>query len=284
MSPNIKVLYVEDNKRWQTAVNGILSPFGYKLTFASSSKETTDILKLSTFQVAILDKNLNEEETDNAEGLSIAQLIMGLDEGTKIIVYTAYGNLEDSRDAFRKIKVWDFIGKDRPASELADAVKSAVEEALREQSRPSRIPERILTSKGKALSEFVLKLSLGKLSSVNEGNLETFAKRVLVNYRPLLSDSRDARLIAEDDFEYLIIRYWSKLLASPIAVCICLKQHIETLISKVEANIKIKNSLEIKRQLGDHISQDEPLNLGIVVFELENVSIDEFESQLNIVS
>src|SRR4026208_1094629 len=113
MISTIKILYVEDDPEWQQIIQDGISTFGYELDFALTSKDAIAKVKRTTYHIALLDKRLDEQDAENAEGLSVATVIAGLNEGTKIIVYTSYGNIDDARAAFRQIKVWDFVGKDQ---------------------------------------------------------------------------------------------------------------------------------------------------------------------------
>ncbi|MCC6299096.1 MAG: response regulator [Anaerolineales bacterium] len=282
MNPVIKVLCVDDNKRWQKTIEEIVDPMGYVLTFAPNAKEAIELLKRSSFHVAILDKKLDESDPENEDGLHIAHTIAGLGEGTKIIVYTAYGNIEDAREAFRKIKVWDFIGKDRPMREMTNAVKKAAEEAIVEKNRPSRMPEEILTSKGSALNQFLSNLSSANSPTAQKRSLEILAKQLLGNFRPLLSDLSDARLLLDNGSQFLLIRYWSKMHGTPIAVCFGEKNALENWIKSVESNLTLKDSLGFKDRLAGFLFQEAFPGIGGAVFELDNASLEEFESGLRI--
>lgn len=284
MKPKIKVLYVEDDKDWQGIVQEGLASLGYQLDFASSSKEAISKLKRSTYHVALLDKRLDESDPENDQGLAIATLIAGLDEGTKIIVFTAYGNIDDAREAFREIKVWDFLGKDKPISEIRRAVKEASDGAILEFHRPSRTSKEILVTKGNALGQLLSKFPTRPGLSTNEQTFELFAKRLLGEYRPLLPDQSDAKLLTISPFPALHARYWSKMLGIPLAALFGRYSEMKTILQNIEDDETLKSSMNIKVKVDESFDPVGFPDFGGAVFELKDVEFEEFESKLDIQS
>ena len=278
MIPKIKVLYVEDDKDWQEIIQEGISPLGYQLDFASTSKEATDRLKHSTYHVALLDKRLDESDPENDEGLSIATTIAGLGEGTKIIVYTAYGNIDDAREAFRNIKVRDFIGKDKPVSEILKAIEESAEEAVLEFRRPARISELLLVEEEATkqfLSGFPSKPGLGS----NTQDLELFSKRLLAEYRPLLRDRNEAKILGLSNIPTLQVRFWSKMLAFPIAVWIGKFSEMKTILQTIDSDEALRLSLNINNKIDELFDNNSFPLFGGTIFELNNTSLNEFVSK-----
>jgi len=282
MIPTIRVLYVEDDRDWREIIQNGISSLGYQLEFASTSKEAMFKLKRSTYHVALLDKRLDEDDPENEEGLSVATVIAGLDEGTKIIVYTSYGNIEDAREAFRKIKVRDFIGKAKPISEIINAIKESGEEASLEFRRPTRTAAEILTAKGNILDQFLSKFPSKSGLTSNAQNLELFAKRLLGEFRPLLPDQSSPKLLTISRVSILQIRFWSKMLGFPIASWFGAYHDMKTVLEKIDLDGDLQQSLGINNKINELFDVNVFSEYGGAVFELINTELDEFVSPMKI--
>ena len=90
MNEKIKILYVEDEPKWQEKIKNSISPDEFFVEFAFSYEKAIEKLRSSFYHIALLDKKLTEDAT-NADGLKIAKHISQLDEGTHMIVFTSYG-------------------------------------------------------------------------------------------------------------------------------------------------------------------------------------------------
>ena len=281
MNSKIKVLSVEDDKRWQDTIKEITSMLGYDVEFVTTSKDAMFKLKRSFYHVALLDKRLEEENSENSDGLSIATVIAGLNEGTQIIVYTAYGNISDSREAFRKINVMDFIGKDMPLSEIRDALKNAAEAASQKFIKPTGMPVKILATRGNALDEFLSTSASREKSPSRAEVIETFAKRLLTEFRPLLLDRRDAKLLTLKPAQVLQVRFWSRMLGGPIAVWFGKPNEIKTVLQKTDLDEDFRSELNINHKLSELFDSHNFPEFGGAVFELNNVEFEEFESSFD---
>ena len=280
MIPKIKVLYVEDDKQWQEIVREIITMLGYQIDIASTSKEAMFKLKRSTYHIALLDKRLNEDDPENDQGLAIATVIAGLGEGTKIIVYTSHGNIDDAREAFREIKVSDFIGKDKPISEIRNALKESAKEAILEFKRPARMPTEILVAKGDALNQFLSRFPPKSGLASNVQNLGLFAKRLLMKYRPLLADRSDAKLITVFQSPILQIRFWSKMIGSPIAVWFGMFNNMKAVLEKIDSEEKMPLSQGVSNKVEELFDFNVFPDFGGAIFELNGAELEEFESQM----
>ena len=278
MTPKIKVLYIEDDEEWQNIMREIISALGYQLEIASTSKDALLKLKQSTYHIALLDKRLDENDPQNEEGLSIATIIAGLNEGTRIIVYTAYGNIKDAREAFRNIKVRDFIGKDRPISEIRKALMESAEEAVLEFRRPGRTSELIVRDENATkefLAGFPAKSGLGS----NAQDLELFMRRLLGEYRPLLSDRNEAKLLDMRHVPILQLRFWSKMLGFPVAAWIGKFNDMRAVLHKIDSNKSLLSSLSMGNMIDELFDVNSFSQFGGAVFELKNARFEEFISR-----
>jgi ActR/RegA family two-component response regulator len=279
MKANTKVLYVEDDKEWQEIVKDGLSTFRYQIEFASTGKEAISKLKRSTFHVVLLDKRLDENDPEDDQGLAIAAIIAGMAEGTEIIIYTAYGNLDDARESFLKIKAWDFIGKDKPIVEILNAVNRAAENAIIKLKHPTKIPEKVLTAKGEALDQFVLRF-FESAHPFNSENLESFARHLLQEYHPLLSDHNDAQIIKVGEYSILQFRFWSKILALPIALWFGEFDEMRTVLQDIDSNETLRSPFSINKKIDQFFDADYFPEVGGAVLELKGISFEEFDPQL----
>jgi ActR/RegA family two-component response regulator len=284
MKSKTKVLYVEDDKDWQGIVREGIASLECQLDIASTSKEAISRLRRSTYHVALLDKRLDEADPENDQGLTLATVIAGLDEGTKIVVFTAYGNIEDAREAFREIKVWDFIGKDKPISEIRRAIKEAGEGAILEFNRPARMSRDILAVKGNAPDQFLSGFPLKPGLSTNVQTLEYFAKRLLGEYRPLLPDRSDAKLLNLSNVPILQVRYWSKISEIPIAAWIGKYGEMKTALQNIENDESLRSLMKLNGKAGELFDPIGFPDFGGAVFDLKDVEFEEFESKLEIQS
>jgi len=278
MLPKTRILYVDDDPEWQQIIQDGISALGYELDFASSSKEAMEKLKRKTYHVALLDKRLNENDAANEQGLELAHVIAGINEGTNIIVYTSHGEKADMREAFRNVKVWDFLDKGESLSEIIRAIREAGEKAVLEFNRPIRMPLEILSVKGDALDKFLTGIPIG--SPRARQGLETFAKQLLGKYRPLLADQSAAKLLPVNQKPILQLRFWSKMLGTPIAGWFGNYDDLQMSLPGIESSKTAKESFGISHKLDELVKSDSLPTIGGVVFELGHVDLDEFESQV----
>lgn len=280
MTPKIRVLYVEDDPEWQQIIQGGISSLGYTLDFASSSKEAMEKIRRTTFHVALLDKRLAENDPENQDGLAFAEVVAGLNEGTNIIIYTSYGNDEDMRNAFRKVKVWDFVGKHKSVTEIVKSIREAASDAEAHFNRPARrMPLESLAVSETISHQFLKYASASESYLIPSQSLDVFAKYILSEYRPLLTDKNDAKLINVLEFKILQIRFWSKALGIPIAVWLGKNNELKVALEEIETDKHLKKSLGIGRKEAEVLTYEALPALGGVVYELANVEFGEFEAQ-----
>jgi DNA-binding NtrC family response regulator len=106
MSPLKKVLIVDDQARWRTLFKTLLSKVDLPLTLSESDslESAWEILKEETFDLAILDLRLVDEENQNLDGLVLLRSVKDKYPKTKVVLATAYpSKLKEQRkeaDAF----------------------------------------------------------------------------------------------------------------------------------------------------------------------------------------
>ncbi len=131
MKKSIKVLCVDDDREWCEILREIVSSrLDCQIEIATSYVDAVERLNNSTFHIVLLDLRLESTDNRNADGLRIAEFINGLNEGTRIIVFTAYSDINTIEKAFRELNVFDFIGKEKPVSVIVESIKNAAEEVI----------------------------------------------------------------------------------------------------------------------------------------------------------
>jgi len=275
----IKILYAEDDPEWQDLLLEIISPENYQIEFVSSYDEAIKKLSRSTFHVGLLDKKLDMDDPDNEDGLRIAEFISKLNEGTKIVIWTSHGTIENARIAFRNFDVVDFIEKGETI-EIRESIESASNEALLAFEPLSRFQNDILDSvKGEVLDELLeyLPSLIGHTSPYEK--LELFSKDLLHFTRPLLPSKQKPILLSEFQNPIIQIRFWSKMLELPIGVWLGMDYDVKNARSEIEAEKRAGLGLgPIIHDLYHPLSNyGPPTNYGGIVFELVNTDFEEFE-------
>jgi CheY-like chemotaxis protein len=107
-----RVLILDDLERWREQIVEILQNEGFLVDSASGVTEALERLHEALYHVLILDLRI-ESESGNRDGILLLEEMekRGLHEGIKVIVFSAYGNQERMREAFKDYKVADFLPK-----------------------------------------------------------------------------------------------------------------------------------------------------------------------------
>jgi len=126
-NPYTSVLIVEDDRDWQAVFREAFKSQGYHLEVVSSFKESRRILTERTFDVAIIDIRLNEDDPDDNSGLNVLALILGTRQPTSIIITGAYADVKLVKTLFREYEIFDIWMKDRTLNELIEMVQKAIQ-------------------------------------------------------------------------------------------------------------------------------------------------------------
>jgi CheY-like chemotaxis protein len=89
---------------------------GYHADAADSIAEAARLLNARLYHVLVLDVRMKHGDPTNMEGIDLLRELkrQGLTKAIKIIVISAYGNKEQTREAFKDFEVEDFLFKDDP--------------------------------------------------------------------------------------------------------------------------------------------------------------------------
>ena len=110
-----RVLVVENLPEWREELVEILHKAEYQVDSASSLMEALKKLNETLYHVLVLDIRLDEtdQSESNNDGIELLDHLKtsGLSKAIKVIILSAFGNIESARIAFRDYDVADFLGK-----------------------------------------------------------------------------------------------------------------------------------------------------------------------------
>ena len=102
MQESVNILVVDDSANWLEIYQEALSDSGYdRVQTARDLATALDCLNKQLFHVAIIDIRLGQER-DNKQGLEILERIWALDEGTRVIISSAYATVDMLSDFINK--------------------------------------------------------------------------------------------------------------------------------------------------------------------------------------
>ncbi|MCK5118850.1 MAG: response regulator [Candidatus Latescibacteria bacterium] len=241
-----KVLIVEDEATWRKLYRKVLEKEGYRVWDAGSLSAALDLLDRHFFHAAIVDIRLVDNQPGNQDGIEAVKRIAQADEGTRVIVITAFGTIQMTRDAFKQYNVFEFMEKQTHDQAgfrqvVEQAVKEAESKAMERRGRGSGLRDLI---KGFSPQEIQEALASGGLAE-----LEPLFKGLLYSFLPLLPDREEARLIEREAKPVMVeVCYWSRMSGLPILVRFGRRPEIEAEVraydehpeeSRVRLNVRI---------------------------------------------
>jgi DNA-binding NtrC family response regulator len=125
MGHRYSVLVVEDDPAWQMNYEEILEEEGYLVEVAASKEEAARKLKERTFDVAVIDLRLVDDDPKNMDGVEVVKLMHDLKVPTRAIVKSGYLIEEISRE-LKELGVFGVLDKEGSARQLIDLVTRAV--------------------------------------------------------------------------------------------------------------------------------------------------------------
>lgn len=124
MEHKCSILVVEDDLSWQLNYEEILEDEGYLVEVAASKKEADRKLRERTFDVAIVDLRLVDQDPKNMDGIEVVKLIRNLNASTRAIVKSGYLTEDISRQ-LKDLGVFGVLDKEGSARQLMDLVAKA---------------------------------------------------------------------------------------------------------------------------------------------------------------
>jgi len=276
MKPTIRVLIVEDRKDHQKIFKEIVESIGYLPEIATSVEESEALLARMSFHVAMVDLSLDDNDPFNRDGFKVLEQIKAIDEGTRAIVLTAFGDVEDADETFTKYNLFSFIRKDRmDIAKVKEKIITAADQSqeIRFHSTKQLI-DVVEFIKGNAIQQL---LKEGKGTSEE---LELFLRRLLKEMRPLLLDKRDAKLEQLEGKKPTVhARFWSKSLGEPIEAWFGNFDEMQDAIQNMNQYPQIIQKAGYKEKVMEVFDPFSFPNFRGAVYTLFNVTFGEFEAQ-----
>jgi DNA-binding response OmpR family regulator len=107
-----RILIIEDDNKWQAVLRETLEDEGCDVTLISSYQEGRRTLEKRSFDLVILDLNL-DEKSPTLDGERLLRRISRHCAGTPCIIVSGQGDVHVVRNAFKQYHVVDFIAKDQ---------------------------------------------------------------------------------------------------------------------------------------------------------------------------
>ena len=122
MTELIRALVVDDEERVRYFLEETLRRVGHVVVTASSGEEALDLLRDTSFDVAVVDLNLG----GHVDGLRVLEALRWRWPGAAVVILTAHGSLESALAAIRE-GVDAYLLKPSKPAEVRQAVQEALE-------------------------------------------------------------------------------------------------------------------------------------------------------------
>jgi CheY-like chemotaxis protein len=266
-----RVLIVEDQRQWQEVFREIIELATRAETFTVSSlREAIDALDKILFDLALLDYRLAEDDPYNRDGKIVAMRINDLQEGTRVIIVTAYGDVVDAEEAFRDFHAYDFIRKHK-MDFLRDRIRSAIEQSMVAAIRslqPEDFPDSLLRQG--SLSELEGILGMKKKSR----ELKSCLARLFDGLYPILPSIAGAKV--SPDSGVACARVWSRALGEPIEVRFGKQEKIASMIQQLDKSQALMRATGLEQKVSEVLDENCPW--GAVVYISAEKAFEDFRS------
>lgn len=117
------ILVVDDDTGVRTVFSSILRKEGYRVTAVKNGYEAIKVIDEESFDLALVDLRM-----PGLDGIQVLEKIKSRRPQTRVIIYSAYGLVEDAVEAMRKGAA-DYLNKPFSPNELELNVKKALEKS-----------------------------------------------------------------------------------------------------------------------------------------------------------
>jgi DNA-binding NtrC family response regulator len=121
-----RVLAADDQPHILDALELLLGPEGYRVTRAQSPRDVRDRVASETFDALLIDLNYTRDTTSGAEGLELLAQLSAHDSRLRIIVMTAWANVDLAVESMRR-GACDFIQKPWENVRLISVLRTQIE-------------------------------------------------------------------------------------------------------------------------------------------------------------
>ena len=106
-----KILVVDDDEEWQTIFKQVFTSNDYLVEVARSYVEAEDFLANMSFDLAIVDISLDEQDSTNTDRMKLLDEIRNTAKRTKVLMVAATESFQFAKAAFHKYSDLDLIAK-----------------------------------------------------------------------------------------------------------------------------------------------------------------------------
>jgi DNA-binding NtrC family response regulator len=118
----IRLLIVDDEPIVVKRLRQIFEKVGYQVAVFTQGRPALEDLNNNAYDIVVTDLRM-----EDVDGMKILEAARGKNPGIKVIIITAFAEMETAREAFRK-GVFDFITKPFQIDTLKQAIFKAEEE------------------------------------------------------------------------------------------------------------------------------------------------------------
>ncbi len=127
MSVNTSILVVDDEKNTREGLKSLLEVHGYEVDLADDGYKALEIVKRDMPDIVLTDLRMPD-----IDGLELLQKVKKINEETLVIVFTAYGTVENAVKAIQS-GAFHYLSKPVNTDELIEILKKAVSRKKLEQ-------------------------------------------------------------------------------------------------------------------------------------------------------
>jgi len=117
------ILLVDDDTGVRTVFSSILRKEGYRVTAVKNGYEAIKVIDEESFDLALVDLRM-----PGLDGIQVLEKIKSRRPQTRVIIYSAYGSVEDAVEAMRKGAA-DYLNKPFSPNELELSLKKTLEKS-----------------------------------------------------------------------------------------------------------------------------------------------------------
>jgi ActR/RegA family two-component response regulator len=235
MNPEKKVLLVEDIDISRITYANIIKHAGYAVDTVSSLDEAIAAIDRKTYQVAVVDIILAEDDVFNRDGLRVIEYLQELNEGTESVIISGQDEVDVAIEAFHKFGLVQYINKKRleKSSDITSAVDKAFGKARIKQFGPFHSVSCVFSGKGNEMTWEHKCLALLKPSEGAAG-FSKFLQGFIKPLTPLLPGKDSASPSAFDEGRQRVTaEFWSKGVGGAVRVLLAPARQAESALGEV---------------------------------------------------
>jgi two-component system response regulator HydG len=124
----LRILVVDDDENSRSAMAHCIAPLGYDCTLESSPEKALGLYRTKPYDIVITDMQM-----PGMNGIELLKAIRAFDERARVIIVTAYGDLDTARAAINN-RAYGFFGKPINITEFYHTLRAMKREIFREEA------------------------------------------------------------------------------------------------------------------------------------------------------